>query len=403
MSNEVIIAHLSKYGDLVAGSLQRGKIKGTEIDKGTRYIKILNCVPRLPLRDQIGRFQIRLFADNNRTPCRFCDETSHPCYKCPNKENLIKCWQCGGNHHKKDCTSQNYEKNNADAESNWGDTEATDRQQVNDVSQQTPGTNDAAGNDTDDSAGNDTDDDSSVTPGQRQGQKPSDASEYSQTLHDLLYDHKLKVIISDSNGCRLRVSDRNVTNVSVSGAKFDDVQSLIDKCDDKDVGSVAVHLGTNDVKSCDSTATVIQQAINSLECIHKKWPGAEIAYSSILPRIGKGNVVKRFNKNAASVNNAILQNCQASAKFRYIDNSVLFHEEGTTHINKSLYNTNDPAGIHVNEEGARALYRNLTAFLIDEMSDENDLELGRSKRLRSDDSSTSQEQRFAKQGKGDMN
>ena len=66
-------------------------------------------MPVLPLRDQIGRFSIRLFADNNRTPCRHCNETTHPCFKCTQKDiqsRGIKCWQCGGNHHKKDCTEK---------------------------------------------------------------------------------------------------------------------------------------------------------------------------------------------------------------------------------------------------------------------------------------------------------
>ena len=109
MSDGVITNYLSKYGEIVSGSVTRGKISRTEIDNGTRYVKILNCVPVLPLRDQIGRFSIRLFADNNRTPCRHCNETTYPCFKCPQKDiqsRGIKCWQCGGNHHKKDCTEK---------------------------------------------------------------------------------------------------------------------------------------------------------------------------------------------------------------------------------------------------------------------------------------------------------
>ena len=73
---------LSKYSDIISGSMTRGKIKGSNIENGTRYVKNLNCVPVLSLKDELGRFTLRLFAEDNRTPCRYCGETSHPYFKC---------------------------------------------------------------------------------------------------------------------------------------------------------------------------------------------------------------------------------------------------------------------------------------------------------------------------------
>merc|ERR1712074_188988 len=55
MPNSTILAQMSNYGDIISGSLTRGKIKGTEIENGTRYLKIINCVQILPLTAEIGR------------------------------------------------------------------------------------------------------------------------------------------------------------------------------------------------------------------------------------------------------------------------------------------------------------------------------------------------------------
>ena len=465
MSDNVIIAHLSKYGDLVSGSLQRGKIRGTNIDNGTRYVKILNCIPVLPLRDQIGRFSIRIFADNNRTPCRHCNETSHPCFKCPNKEtyvNRIKCWQCGGNHHKKDCTEKKMchfcnqddhlyeacphrlygeyaadilegreaENSNRwdahDSDSNWGDgtslnvSEGQDRPKapstINEAEAEgpyksdaaapllnhdrdviRPGTQNVAGNMQDTEAN---DDDVSITPAQRLpvsvGREVRTHDPEPEYIKYLLSNNKNKVILSDSNGCRLHILDRNIHNVSKSGAKLCDVKNVMQNIEITDVDAVVVHLGTNDLKY-DETASVISNVINSLECVQTKWPEAAVAFSSILPRMGKSKVAKKFNSEAKFVNSAVAHYCVTSKKFHFLDNDAIFYENNA--INRKLYNTDDPSGIHVNEEGAQVMYRNFSAFLIDGMSDEEDLDLGRAKRLRSDDSVTSQDLRASKQGR----
>ena len=102
MPNSTVLAQLSQYGDIIAGSISRAKIKGTDIENGTRYVKVINCVPVLPLSVEIGRFTLRMFADNNRTPCKHCGITSHPYFKCPNnkrstKQNLY--WNCQSSDH----------------------------------------------------------------------------------------------------------------------------------------------------------------------------------------------------------------------------------------------------------------------------------------------------------------
>ena len=108
MPDSTITSFMSQYREIISDSVKHGKIKDTDIENGTRYMKLLNCVPVLPLTGSIGRFPLRLFADNNRTPCRYCGETNHPYFKCSSKpqrnsKTEMKCWNCNGPHLKKDC------------------------------------------------------------------------------------------------------------------------------------------------------------------------------------------------------------------------------------------------------------------------------------------------------------
>jgi len=76
---------------------------------------------------------------------------------------------------------------------------------------------------------------------------------------------------------------------------FNDVPKFISNVKtNKTVSSVEVHLGTNDVKHVDKTV-VKKQAKKALISLKEKWLRAKIAYSSIIPRVGKSTVVKQFN------------------------------------------------------------------------------------------------------------
>jgi hypothetical protein len=77
-----IATQMMKYGEVIPGSVRRGYIKGTNIENGSRYLQIINCAPTLPNRTDFGRFEVRLFADNNRTQCLHCKQTNHPSYAC---------------------------------------------------------------------------------------------------------------------------------------------------------------------------------------------------------------------------------------------------------------------------------------------------------------------------------
>ena len=100
VSDQLIATHISKYGQVINGSIKRGVIKGTNIENGTRYVQILNCAPILPVRTNFGRFEIRLYADNNRTECSYCQQTNHLYYRCPTKPTSIKtCYNCNKQGH----------------------------------------------------------------------------------------------------------------------------------------------------------------------------------------------------------------------------------------------------------------------------------------------------------------
>jgi hypothetical protein len=44
VSDQFIATHMSKYGQVINGSIKRGVIKGTNIENGTRYVDIIFTV-----------------------------------------------------------------------------------------------------------------------------------------------------------------------------------------------------------------------------------------------------------------------------------------------------------------------------------------------------------------------
>jgi hypothetical protein len=107
VSDCYIATQMMKYGEVIPGSVRRGYIKGTNIENGSRYLQIINCAPTLPNRTDFGRFEVRLFADNNRTQCLHCKQTNHPSYACRQKPTWQKrCYNCNDlGHLARDCMS----------------------------------------------------------------------------------------------------------------------------------------------------------------------------------------------------------------------------------------------------------------------------------------------------------
>ena len=76
LSNQVICAFMQKIGEVVQGSLRRGMIKGTNIETRARYMQLTNYVSLFPIMRKVGRFDVRIFADNNRTECQYCSQST---------------------------------------------------------------------------------------------------------------------------------------------------------------------------------------------------------------------------------------------------------------------------------------------------------------------------------------
>ena len=120
--------------------------------------------------------------------------------------------------------------------------------------------------------------------------------------------------------------------MAVSGQTAKNIDSIIDKVDiskHKNTSAIVMHLGTNDIPKCDKqeVAKNCQSAINKLS---KKWPKTPIAFSSIMPRVGKSSVVRKFNDDAKFVNNFMLENCTNVKYLHFIDNDDIFKKNGQT-------------------------------------------------------------------------
>ena len=106
LSDAYILHHMNTFGDVVEKSLRRGKIKGTDIETGTRYLQMVNVKEVLPTSVNMGRFKVRVFSDN-KTECRICKEVGHRFYRCPRKNDPQprECGRCKRTTHRtRDCT-----------------------------------------------------------------------------------------------------------------------------------------------------------------------------------------------------------------------------------------------------------------------------------------------------------
>lgn len=98
--NEAFVtAHLARYGQPVQGTLERKFITGTDIENGTRAIKLLNVKETIPNETKWGRFSVRLYCDNGKSACVYCGSCAHLHYQCTDRrmaqEDKRKCFSCG--------------------------------------------------------------------------------------------------------------------------------------------------------------------------------------------------------------------------------------------------------------------------------------------------------------------
>ena len=84
------------------------KYNDTNIENGSRYLQMLKCDNTLPNKTNFGRFEVRIFADNNRTECKYCGTTDHPSFLCRDKPaRVVRCYNCNTmGHIARDCNNE---------------------------------------------------------------------------------------------------------------------------------------------------------------------------------------------------------------------------------------------------------------------------------------------------------
>jgi hypothetical protein len=398
MSDDLLIQRMNEFGDVVEGSLTRGKIKNTNIENGTRYMKILDCAPILPPDIDIGQFKIRLYADNNRTACKICGNTDHPYFKCPNKSSdqrsamyseIVKnrqtrtCYNCKSTEHtKRDCPydtichacmKEGHIQSECPFElyGEYADEIIEGRlAQKEDSEVRAQGNshlNSAAGNAAEAETATVT---QNVTNEKTNTSGEDIESTPSRHTEPQNIKQKVGVVLGDSNTVRMHVKDKNFKNVSISGQSLNKIENAISKVkvnDNEMVSAVIIHLGTNDISNC-KTDDTIDMAKKAMKLVANKWPNTPVAFSSIMPRRGKGKLIKAINDDAIVVNKSVLELCKSTRYYHYLDNDQIFLENDK--FQAKLYDERDIKGVHVNDEGAERLYENFLSFFNEGESDE---------------------------------
>ena len=356
VSDCYIATQMMKYGEVIPGSVRRGYIKGTNIENGSRYLQIINCAPTLPNRTDFGRFEVRLFADNNRTQCLHCKQTNHPSYACRQKPTWQKrCYNCNDlGHLARDCMSAPTcsfckQEGHIRRDCELYDTDQARR------------------------------DFGSYAPEIIEGRKTTeqDAQQTSQTnnVDNKLGDNKdtstisaVNILLGASNGVRLGAFDDNFINASISGATLNNIDQCIDRANSKlentnsMVNKVVMCLGTNDVSKCkddsDQVNVLLTQAIAKVK---SHFPDSLIGICGIFPRKGTGNNTNILNATTTSVNKFIRKLCMKDPTVEYIDTISDFFNQRA--IVKSMFDKNDHSGMHIGPDGSKKIQEKIREFL----------------------------------------
>ena len=345
-----IATQMMKYGKVVPGSVKRGYIRGTDIENGSRYLQIINCVPTLPNRTMFGRFEVRIFADNNRTPCVYCKLTSHPSYQCSERPVQFQrtCYNCQEpGHIAKFCKNNSkcsFCKNEGHTRDNCEDFQREkDRKAFGEYA-------------------------NDIFEGRNADRDAETAADKEQEHCETPVKNSKNILLGASNCKRLGMFDKSLVNASISGATFEHIdecirlaQSDTDENTDK-VEHVVICLGTNDVsKHKEDSDEIILCATEAVTKVKSSFPNANIGICSILPRKGNSNSIMKSNETSVSVNNFLRKLCMKDDSLEYIDISFDFQKQGA--LIKSMYDKNDASGVHVGPDGAQCIIDNIISYI----------------------------------------
>ena len=417
LSDTYIIHYMKDYGEVIEHSMRRGKVRGTDIETGTRYLQMVNVKNNIPIKVKLGRFAVRVFTDN-KTECKICSKVGHPFYRCPDKDeprpvvcsrckceghvfkdcpNEMICNFCSEPGHKeKDCerykASQQFgvyagdivEGRSADLDQSTGDQSHDDsheepldniRKNLGDDLQSGTLSNVAyeINNETEQHTNNLTNDDK--TDEQQCEPKPTESTttddvlpttvQPRETTLDRLSKERIFLVIGDSNAQRVHFKDPDVKTVTVSGGAAGNIDELLVKAETKvgetKVKRIAVHLGTNDISKHKSDSNqVILEITTAVNKIHNKFPTSEIAFSSIPNRKGKTQTITTLNNTTNVVNEFFQKMAKKESYLFFLNNDEDLMKDGVPI--STMYDSNDIKGVHLSTKGASVLEENIQSF-----------------------------------------
>ena len=400
LADSFIIHHMKSFGEVIENSLRRGKVRGTEIETGTRYIQMVNVRNILPIKAKLGRFNVRIFSDN-KTEYRICSNVDHPFYRCPDKDkpktllcsrckceghlfrdcpNDIVCNFCSESGHKQsDCKKykdrQLYgdyafeiaEGRAADLETSTGGRSYTiesgePSEDNRDVDRNIPRNLDSdLLNEDDKNADIQTQHDVTKVD----ATDTNEARIPTETTFDRLSKERVFLVIGVSNSQRIHFKDPDIKNVSVSDGSAVNIDELLSKAvteaADKNVKRIAVHLGTNDITRYKADANqVILEITTAMNKIREKFPSSEIAFSSIPHRRGKSSATVNLNNTVKVVNEFFWKMAKKEKHLYFLNNDDDLLKDGIPVT--SMYDNSDSRGVHVSSKGASVLEENIQCF-----------------------------------------
>ena len=406
LSDSFIMYHMKQYGDVIENSLKRGKIKGTDIETGTRYIQMVNVRDVLPNVVELGRFKVRLYSDN-KTECRICKDTGHPFFRCPQRASLPPriCGRCKSSDHRtKECTNDivcNFCDGSGHMQKDCEDYKLSQARQTygryaeeilearkyrieddNKVMNETSTSLNPEDKVPEDSVRktlefNETHTNDTHDENQNTAEKSNIETEQSNiqvsenTKQDNTVQNRIPIknlqrtpnkvvnfVLGDSNGVRINVKDPDVKNISKTGQKAAEIGTLLKiaetKASGRSVQNILIHLGTNDVsRRRDDSAQAMVDITTAIKETHKQFPEASIAFSSILPRRGKTTAIKTLNETSKAVNEYVRKMSVKESYLSYLNNDNDMVDNGVPI--KAFYDPSDATGVHLSAKGADVL------------------------------------------------
>ena len=431
LSDDSVVAAMSACGEVVTGSLWRGKIKDTEIESGTRYLSIYDADEIIPSEMDIEEFTVRIFCDNNRTRCKHCTMTTHPHYRCPAKPAIERrCYRCFSSSHViKDCTNDIMCKfcgqkghKGSKCESRI---ELNERDRFGDYFHEI---NEARKAKEEEESWRQVEESSTCTA-KNTGESNAGVANHDEQLPESEVKNKLDAssntinvgipipVIGDTRLLQLKpesqtddvflnenkprqfnnapthtliLGDSNLTNIdnpasvyikAVPGDTFSSIGGLITdvskEIDISNVKTVVLHLGTNDITQSGGSDSMLNAgtALNKLE---KRLLDVTVAMCSVPPRCGSGRQLKNLNEETVALNDCTRAACRRSKKAMFIDTSPsLVNTDGSA--TKRMFSKYDHSGVHLNNTGRVEVISTIMAHLSNHQDKETEEKIAKRK------------------------